>query len=242
MNMDVVALLANLGNPWLNGLTTLLFIASVQADAIVPKQSQPLPQDLPRVLIIGDSISIGYTPYLKELLREKAAIVHHRGNAEHTGTGLKKLDEWLGAGNWDVIQFNWGLWDLCYRHPDSKVQGRRDKERGTLTTTETQYAQNLELLVSRLKQTNAQLIWANTTIVPAGEAGRKEGDDLRYNEIAHEIMARSEIPITDLNTLSRSFGPDYFIAPGNVHFTAKGYDALAHTAKSAIEKALQLTP
>ncbi|MCK4830540.1 hypothetical protein KA005_83250 [bacterium] len=44
----------------------------------------------PRVLIIGDSISWGYFPYVKEALKEQAIIIHNEGNAQHTGTGLKK--------------------------------------------------------------------------------------------------------------------------------------------------------
>jgi len=107
------------------------------------------------VLLIGDSISLGYTPHVVQLLQDTADVRHHKGNAQHTGTGLKKLDDWLGDTSWDVIHFNWGLWDLCYRHPESTVQGRRDKVRGTLTTTPQQYAENLEQLVQRLKQTGA---------------------------------------------------------------------------------------
>ena len=91
-------------------------------------------EPMPLILIIGDSISIGYTPYVQEMFQGRAEVVHHKGNAQHTGTGLEKIDEWLGNESWDLIHFNWGLWDLCYRHPESKNQGHRDKERGTLTT------------------------------------------------------------------------------------------------------------
>ena len=140
--------------------------------------------DLPKVLIIGDSISIGYTPHVKQILKGTADVRHHKGNAQHTGTGLKQLDQWIGKTKWDVIHFNWGLWDLCYRHPKSKVQGHRDKVNGTLTTPLEQYGKNLDELVTRLKATDAKLIWANTTVVPEGEAGRKMGDDKRYNDVA----------------------------------------------------------
>jgi hypothetical protein len=61
---------------------------------------------LPNVLIIGDSISIGYFPVVKELLEGKAVVVHNPGNAQHTRFGLEKLDEWLGQTKWDVIHFN----------------------------------------------------------------------------------------------------------------------------------------
>src|SRR5690606_3837208 len=80
-----------------------------------------------KVLIIGDSISIGYFPFVKDALKEEAYVVHNPGNSQHTGTGLQRLDEWLGTTKWDVIHFNWGLWDLCYRNPRSEDAGKRDK-------------------------------------------------------------------------------------------------------------------
>ena len=220
------------------GVWFILVAASLTADESETGTPRETAIDLPRVLIIGDSISLGYTPFLSQSLANKAIVQHHKGNAQHTGTGLKRLGSWLGDTRWDVIQFNWGLWDLCYRHPESKVQGRRDKERGTLTTTLDQYEINLEQLVIRLKKTRATLIWANTTIVPEGEAGRVLGDDLRYNRVAARIMKRHHIPITDLNAVSRSFPPSLFTQPGNVHFTKGGYKDLAAHAHKGIEAVL----
>ena len=182
---------------------------------------------LPKVLIIGDSISIGFTPHVVEQLDGKAVVKHHKGNAQHTGTGLKQLDQWIGNTKWDVIHFNWGLWDLCYRDPKSKVQGKRDKVNGTLTTTLEQYEKNLDKLVSRLKKTDAKLIWAHTTVVPEEEAGRIVGDDKKYNEVAAKIMKKYGITINDLNSLSREFPSDLFSKPGDVHYTQDGYQKIA---------------
>ena len=97
--------------------------------------------ELPRVLLIGDSISIGYTKPVIELLKEKAEVHRVKGNAGNTGRGLERLPKWLDAkhGKWDVIHFNWGLWDLCYRNPESKNKGRRDKVNGKITHTPEQY-------------------------------------------------------------------------------------------------------
>jgi len=106
-----------------------------------------------KILIIGDSISIGYTPFVKEALDGRAIVSHNPGNAQHTGTGLEKLDERLGNEKWDIIQFNWGLWNLCYRSQESKVQGNRDKINGTITYSGEEYQQNLRKLVKKLKTT-----------------------------------------------------------------------------------------
>jgi hypothetical protein len=103
--------------------------------------------DQPKVLIIGDSISIGYTPYVAALLEGKAVVTHNAGNAQDTATGLEKLDEWLGEGRWDAIHFNWGLWDMRYD---------RGFENGPRVPLR-QYEENLAALVARLKQTKANV-------------------------------------------------------------------------------------
>ncbi len=191
------------------------------------------------MLIIGDSISGGYTPRVARLLEGKARVQHNPGNAQHTGTGMEKIDAWIGDTDWDVIHFNWGLWDLCYRHPESKVQGKRDKVRGSLTTPIDVYERNLNQLVERLKKTKATLIWANTTVVPEGEAGRKLGDDARYNAVAARVMKKYNVPINDLHALTKEFGPELFSKPGDVHFTGEGYDKIAHQVSQTIEAAIR---
>src|SRR5262245_39232334 len=67
---------------------------------------------LPRVLLIGDSISIGYTLPTRKLLEGKANIHRILTNGGPTTNGLKNLNSWLGSEKWAVIHFNWGLHDL----------------------------------------------------------------------------------------------------------------------------------
>ena len=197
-------------------------------------------KDLPKALLIGDSISIGYTPHVVAALKGKVEVIHHRGNAQHTGTGLKMLDRWVGKTQWDVIHFNWGLWDLCYRHPQSKSQGRRDKARGTLTTSLEQYEKNLDQLASRLKKTKAKLIWAHTSTVPEGEAGRKVGDDDKYNEAAARVMKKHGIRMNDLNSLTDDFPPELFVKPGDVHYKPEGSKKIGQAVAKEISQALSL--
>jgi hypothetical protein len=92
--------------------------------AVIPAAAAS-PTDLPRVLLIGDSISGGYQKEVKRLLEGKAVVVKNPGNAEYTGTGLKKLHEWLGDEKWDVIHFNWGLWDMYGQEAKCCFLGRR---------------------------------------------------------------------------------------------------------------------
>ena len=190
----------------------------------------------PKILIIGDSISIGYTPFVKEILKNEAIIIHNPGNAQHTGTGLLQLGKWIGNEDWDIIQFNWGLWDLCYRHPDAKVYGNRDKVNGTVTFSLEQYKENLTKLVLMLKQTNANLIFVTTSYVPEGEAGRFKGDEVKYNKVAKEVMKEHGIVVNDIHKASKKIHKKYMIEKGDVHFTEMGYELLAIEITNFIRK------
>lgn len=198
---------------------------------------------LPDVLILGDSISIGYTRAVRAKLAGKANVyrpMNGKGpdNCGDTTIGLKKIDAWLGTRKWDVIHFNWGLWDLCYRNPASKNQGNRDKVGGRVSTTPEDYEKNLDLLVTRLKATGAKLIWASTTFVPEGEAGRFVGDDAKYNAVAARVMTKHQIVTDDLYTLSKDFAGKFSTKAGDVHYTPEGYGKLAEQVSASIETLL----
>lgn len=199
-------------------------------------------QGLPNVLILGDSISIGYTPVVRELLKGKANVQRPEDNCGNTEKGLQTLDQWLGETKWDVIHFNWGLHDLCYRdfgNPALKARSYRDKVNGRIAVPIDVYERNLETLVQRLKATGATLIWASTTVVPKGEVGRVVGDDVRYNEAAARVMRRHNITINDLYALTRGFAPNLFRGPGNVHYTPEGSQLIGRQVATEIELALK---
>jgi acetyl esterase/lipase len=193
---------------------------------------------LPRVLLIGDSISIGYTLPVRKLLTGKANVHRVPTNARHTGIGLKNIHKWLGDGNWDVIHFNWGLHDLCYRSRNARTPGRKDKVNGSLDLTFAEYQQNLRKLVKILKTTDAKLIWASTTPVPDGEPGRIKGDEIRYNKAAEKIMKENGVMINDLYARALPKLNRIQLPKGNVHFTAEGSNYLAEQVAASILKAL----
>ncbi|MDH3585431.1 MAG: SGNH/GDSL hydrolase family protein [Phycisphaerae bacterium] len=194
---------------------------------------------LPNALILGDSISIGYTPMVISQLKGKVKVVRAKANCGDSNRYLRSLPKWLGDTKWDVIHFNMGLHDLCYRHPDSKVQGNRDKVKGTIAVPLAQYEKNLEEIVTRLKATGARLIWASTTVVPEEEAGRHVGDEIKYNTAVRKIMEKHDIRINDLHALSAKFPPKLFKKPGDVHFKPEGSLKLASQVASSIRAALK---
>jgi lysophospholipase L1-like esterase len=181
---------------------------------------------LPRVLLIGDSISIGYTVPVREKLKGKANVHRIPTNGGPTSNGVKNLSSWLGTGKWDVIHFNWGLHDLK-QMPDGKIQIPLDE-----------YEKNLRELVKTLKATGAKLIWCNTTPVPDADLNppRKNADVIAYNNSARRIMEENHVAINDLYTITL---PELSRVqrPANVHFTPEGYEFLAKKVAADILKA-----
>ena len=192
-----------------------------------------------KILIIGDSISIGYTPFVEQDLIENAIVEHNPGNAQHTGTGLKKIKKWIGNDDWDIIQFNWGLWDLCYRHKDSKVYGNRDKVNGKVTYSLEAYEENLNAIVQTIKQiTDAKLIFVTTSYVPINEAGRFKEDVQKYNEVAKRIMKKHNIIVNDIYKISQSIHKKYGKGSDDVHYVeADLIDTARKTRLSAWKRA-----
>ena len=194
-----------------------------------------------QVLIIGDSISIGYTPYVVDQLKEEAQVVHNKGNARHTEFGLENLEEWLVNANdakWDIIHFNFGLHDLCYRGEMGEGAANRDKVNGKLDLTFEEYKQNLEQIVKRLQKTGAKLIFATTTMVPSKEIGRHSSDVEKYNCAAVEVMNRYGVQVNDLYTLSVKFHPLYGRGDNDVHYNKKGSDLFGKQVVLEIKDAL----
>ena len=186
---------------------------------------------LPRVLLIGDSISMGYTIPTRELLAGKANVHRIPQNGSTTQVGLAKLDAWLSAGKWDVIHFNWGLHDLKFAKGD-----KLDLAGEQVNSLET-YEKNLREIVKKLKATGAKLIWATTTPVPDGSAGRVKDSELKFNEVAERVMKEEGIAIDDLHAAAAARLAELQL-PKNVHFSPAGYKALAEKVAASIQAEL----
>jgi len=182
---------------------------------------------LPRVLLIGDSISMAYTLPVRKRLEGKANVHRIPANGGPTKNGVASLKKWLGGGKWDVIHFNWGIHDLKIM-PDGKRQ-----------VESADYEANLRQLVATLKATGAKLIWASTTPIPEGGLNppRSFGKVADYNEIAARVMKENGVTINDLNAwMTPRF--EEFHKPKDLHYTEAGSEHLAEKVAEAVSQAL----
>ena len=171
---------------------------------------------LPRVLLIGDSVSRGYTLAVRATLAGKANVHRAPENCGPTANGLKKLDAWLasaGPRKWDVIHFNFGIHDRATPLAD--------------------YTARLTQIITRLSATGATLIWASTTPIPDDPAKKQTAASIvERNTAAAALMAKYAVAIDDLFA---AITPKLATLqnPNDVHFTSAGYDFLGqHVAAS----------
>jgi hypothetical protein len=203
--------------------------------ALVAPQEDP---ELPRVLLIGDSISMGYTVPVRERLRGTANVVHPPVNCGPTSRGVESLQSWLGDKKWDVIHFNFGLHDMVYYGSDGQARVEPTTAGARHQVPLEQYEKNLEEIVRHLKKTGATLIWCSTTPVPAGSAGRVSDDSVRFNQVAAKVMKEHDIPTHDLHAFALPRLKEIQL-PQNVHFSPEGSRVLAEQVAEAIREALQ---
>ena len=195
-------------------------------DAAVPKNTamDKVVDDpkLPRVLLIGDSISIGYTLGVREKLKGKANVHRIPVNGGATDVGLVAIDDWLGDGKWDVIHFNFGLHDAKYLSATE------------LRATREQYLKNLKTLVDRMKQTKAKLIFATTTPTPEVLSPTRRFDKIsERNKLAVELMLAEGVAIDDLYTVVLPV-EEKIRRPNDLHYTPEGYSRLAAAVAESI--------
>ena len=215
-------------------LLLLAFISAVHAEShkakadpsMLPVEDVP---GLPRVLLIGDSISIGYTVPVRESLKGKANVHRPPTNCSSSGNGLTHLKTWLGEKKWDVIHFNFGL-------HDAKLPPE-----GIRHATPEKYEANLRQLVQQLRVTDAKLIFATTTPVPNGgiiSPTRRFGSVEEYNAVALRVMKESGVLINDLNTLITPHLAKVQ-KPNDVHYTSEGSAILGKQVAEKIAEALK---
>ena len=230
----------------MKAILLLALIAGTAIAADVPKtkqapQRKPHPSlvkvtdvaGLPRVLLIGDSISMGYTLDVREMLKGKANVHRIPTNGGPTTNGLANIKAWLGDSKWDVIHFNWGLHDLKYIQDDPSKRADPKAPGSHQQVALADYEKNLATLVKTMQATGAKLIWCDTTPVPAGSDGRVQGDEVKYNEAAARVMKAAGIPTDELRAHALKKLMDVQL-PANVHFSPAGYRYLAEKVSAVI--------
>ncbi len=166
------------------------------------------------ILLIGDSISLGYQYRAQLYAGSRHNIVHTMTNALSSTYCKMHVREWLSktSQTWDVVHFNAGLHDI-FRNPDNAAPPQ---------TAVSTYQKNLLDIVEIIRNDSpcAVIVFALTTPILPQETRLPE-DVAIYNSAATNILADQNVYINDLYSQMLPNQDEYHVADGT-HFTPEG--------------------
>ena len=175
-----------------------------------------------KIALIGDSIRMGYAPWVAEMMPEQEFFSPHENGGDSANLRAH-WEEWFAGLGPALIHFNCGLHDLRY-----------NPENQTHQVELPQYRENLTALAHQLVASpHLTPVWVSTTPVieeraniPGASFYRFNHDVAAYNAAAREIMDTAGIPIHDLHgKVSAAFGEEMF--QDAVHYTEEGQRQMA---------------
>lgn len=171
-----------------------------------------------KVLLIGDSIRLGYDKYVKDALSGVAEVYYPNDSARFSQYTLRYLSDWKSENGWgsdiDLVHWNTGLWDVLEMYGEEPI------------SNPTQYGETIGKIQRQIKILfpHAVQIFATNTSVIEEKYGptRKRRNSVieQYNEIATEALSETGCLINDLYTLTkfapieiRNGDPTHFYTP-----------------------------
>ena len=159
-----------------------------------------------KIILIGDSIRMGYDKYVKEALRDAAEVYYPAENCRFATYIMRFVHEWKKKGEWpedaDIVHWNAGLWDLPEIMDD-----------GTVTPIE-HYAVQIARIDRRLRMLfpKAKIVFATCTAVEEEKYGatfkRRNCTIEAFNAAALDALKDTDTVINDLYPLTRSCSPE----------------------------------
>lgn len=191
-----------------------------------------------KVLLLGDSIRIGYQVKVRSLLSEIADVVYPEQNGRDTTTTLWQANQLFSKlGKFDLIHWNNGYWDMNIEAPMTEP-----------FHPQAEYRHNLQRMANFFKQNAYRVIFA--TSLPIEQAGEATDNTdmnaqihynnrwvLDYNAIAQEVMIAEGVQVNDLYQFCLQ-GPNYYKSADHLHLTDQGYQAMAEVIAQKITNEL----
>ena len=188
------------------------------------------------LLLIGDSIRMGYDKSVKRTLEGKANVIFPEENCRFASYVLRYFHEYLkevNGENIDVVHWNAGLWD-CLRLFEEEPHTPIDV-----------YAYYIERICERIKKLcpNAKVIFAISTYVLQEKMPKdfmRYNEEIeRYNAIAVSIVQKHGFTINDLYSLSLTLTKDAH-SDSSHYYTVAGTKAFTNQVLSYVLPALDI--
>jgi len=190
-----------------------------------------------KVLLLGDSIRMGYDDYVKDMLKDKCEVYFSEENGRFASFTVWQANNMIRKyGNFDIVHWNNGYWDMNIESPMTEAIHPLGE-----------YLHFLRRIARLLKGCGSKVIFATTT--PILESGEAIDEQTRarikysnewvktYNSAAKLLMAEEKIEINDLYELCLE-DKLYYKCPDMLHLTEEGYKRCAEQVCEHIIKYL----
>ena len=189
-----------------------------------------------KILLLGDSIRMGYQQYVKEELEGEYEVLYPADNGRFAAYTLWQVNQEL-KGNPDIelVHFNNGYWDMNIEAPMTEAIHPVEE-----------YTSFLRRIVALCRQCGAQVVFATTVpIMEDGAAGDNTGVQgtinysntwvKEYNAAATAVMEELEVPVNDLYTLCAAH-PQCYKCEDLLHLSEEGSRACAAQVAEYVRK------
>ena len=176
-----------------------------------------------RVLLLGDSIRMGYQEYVKELLKDEYEVYFSEDNGRFATYTLWQANQMFKYyGHFDVVHWNNGYWDMNVEAPMTEAM---------LSVED--YCRCLQRIIRLCRENADHIIFATTTpVLQQGGALDVENTGgfiqyrnewvTAYNDAAKRVMKQEGVPVNDLYELMCQ-DKNYYKCPDMLHLTEEGY-------------------
>jgi len=188
-----------------------------------------------QVVLIGDSIRMGYQEVVRQELAGEAEVWGPEQNGGNSRNVLANLDGWALSREPAIVHLNCGLHDL-----------RKEFGTGEVAVPLVEYEDNVRQILGQVQERiEGTLIWASTT--PVNEKwhhqnkgfDRFEADVAAYNQVAARIAGDLGLVVDDLFAAVTAAGRDQLLGDDGVHLSEKGYALLGRTVADAVRAQMQ---
>lgn len=184
------------------------------------------PENLPKVVLLGDSIRMGYAPFVEKQLVGKAEVWAPDENCRTTDNIIYNMNSWIKMQAPDLVHINAGLHDIRTLTYDSKP--------GETIVKSAHYRDNLETIFKWIQENvGCKTIWATTTPVIDERIKARNGSFVRYdadvrkiNKIAFKVAKKYNVPVNDLYSFVKNEIGEEGMKKDGVHFLPEGNEKL----------------
>ena len=187
-----------------------------------------------KILIVGDSISMGYMPAVAAELADVAEVVHNPGNGGDSSNVITGIDEWIADARPHAVTLNCGLHDI-----------KREKDTRLCQVPLDFYKMILPVIIGKIRSAGCRAVWVNTTPViekrhqAVKPFGRYNKDVDAYNKAAMVAARDAGLPVINLHKAAGALGLEAALADDGVHFKAEAYEALGKKVAARLREILQ---